>query len=53
MPADGVGVVDGWDPAIGRLVHSTAVTQGDRDLTDLSDPQPPIETPAQFSQRLV
>jgi putative PIN family toxin of toxin-antitoxin system len=55
---EGASVVSTRDPDddyLLALAHSAQVdvlVSGDRDLTDLSDPQPPIETPAQFSQRL-
>jgi len=37
--------------ALARSAQVDVLVSGDRDLTDLSDTQPPIETPAQFSQR--
>jgi putative PIN family toxin of toxin-antitoxin system len=38
--------------ALARSAKVDVLGSGDRDLTDLPDGQPPIETPAQFSQRL-
>jgi putative PIN family toxin of toxin-antitoxin system len=38
--------------ALARSAKADLLVSGDRDLTDLPDTQPPIETPAQFSQRL-
>jgi putative PIN family toxin of toxin-antitoxin system len=38
--------------ALARSANVDVLVSGDRDLTDLSDPQPPIETPTQFSRRL-
>ncbi len=38
--------------ALARSAKVGVLISGDRDLTDLAETQPPIETPAQFSQRL-
>jgi putative PIN family toxin of toxin-antitoxin system len=38
--------------ALARSAKADVLVSGDRDLTDLVDTQPPIEAPAQFSQRL-
>ena len=38
--------------ALARSADIDALISGDRDLTDLPKAEPPIETPAQFSQRL-
>ncbi len=38
--------------ALARAADVDVLVSGDRDLTDLAETQPPIETPAQFSQRL-
>jgi putative PIN family toxin of toxin-antitoxin system len=37
---------------LARSAQVDVLVSGDRDLTDLTDTQPPIQTPAQFSQRL-
>ncbi len=38
--------------ALARSAKVDVLVSGDRDLTDLIGTKPPIETPAQFSQRL-
>jgi predicted nucleic acid-binding protein len=38
--------------ALARSAKVNVLVSGDRDLTDLANTQPPIETPAQFSRRL-
>ncbi len=38
--------------ALARSAKVDVLISGDRDLTDLSETEPPIETPSQFSQRL-
>jgi uncharacterized protein len=38
--------------ALARSANVDALISGDRDLTDLPETKPPIETPAQFSRRL-
>jgi putative PIN family toxin of toxin-antitoxin system len=38
--------------ALARSTKADVLVSGDRDLTDLTDTQLPIETPAQFWQRL-
>lgn len=38
--------------ALARSAKVDVLISGDRDLTDLAETQPPIETPTQFSQRL-
>lgn len=38
--------------ALARSAKVDALVSGDRDLTDLPETKPPIETPAQFSLRL-
>ena len=38
--------------ALAHAADVDVLVSGDRDLTDLAGTQPPIETPAQFSQRL-
>jgi putative PIN family toxin of toxin-antitoxin system len=38
--------------ALARSAKVDALISGDRDLTDLPETKPPIETPAQFSLRL-
>jgi uncharacterized protein len=37
---------------LARSAKADVLVSGDRDLTDLADTHPPIETPAQFSRRL-
>ncbi len=37
--------------ALARSAQVDVLVSGDRDLTDLADTKPPIETPTQFSQR--
>jgi uncharacterized protein len=55
---EGAPVVSTRDPdddyllALARSAQVNVLVSGDRDLTDLAGTQPPIETPAQFSQRL-
>jgi putative PIN family toxin of toxin-antitoxin system len=54
----GVPAISTRDPdddyllALARSAKVDVLVSGDRDLTDRPDTQPPIETPAQFSQRL-
>jgi len=43
---------DDYVLSLARSAQVDVLVSGDRDLTDLADTQPPIETPAQFSQRL-
>jgi putative PIN family toxin of toxin-antitoxin system len=38
--------------ALARSAKVDVLVSGDRDLTDLPEAKPPIETPTQFSQRL-
>jgi hypothetical protein len=38
--------------ALARSAEVDVLVSGDRDLTDLPNTKPPIETPAQFAQRL-
>jgi putative PIN family toxin of toxin-antitoxin system len=38
--------------ALASSANVDVLVTGDRDLTDLTDTQPPIETPAQFLQRI-
>jgi predicted nucleic acid-binding protein len=38
--------------ALARSARVDVLVSGDRDLTDLTDTQPPVQTPAQFSERL-
>jgi uncharacterized protein len=38
--------------ALARSAQVDVLVSGDRDLTDLADTEPPIETPAEFSRRL-
>jgi putative PIN family toxin of toxin-antitoxin system len=43
---------DNYLIALAHLAQVDVLISGDRDLTDLSATQPPIETPTQFSDRL-
>jgi uncharacterized protein len=43
---------DDYLVALARATSVDVLVSGDRDLTDLSENQPPIETPAQFALRL-
>lgn len=38
--------------ALARSAEVDVLVSGDRDLTEIDDPDPPIETPAEFSKRL-
>lgn len=38
--------------ALARSADVDVLVSGDRDLTDLTDAQPPIETPTQFFKRI-
>jgi uncharacterized protein len=56
-PQDASGVSsrdpdDDYLLALGDSAQVDVLVSGDRDLTEISDPPMPIETPAQFSRRL-